>query len=126
MSWNPNWAYVGLLLGPLPFILIALLMQKRLTITISICDAHRRKRRRAMWIAWLTVFVGFAILFYGVLGSRKGSAVVILIGVVVILAALVFGIIRTRIVWPRRITKDRAWVKGCCREFLASYPEYLG
>lgn len=123
LSWYPSWAYLALLIGPLPFIVVALVCRKRLTVTISVCEEHRRQRQQAILITWISFGMGFALCVIAVAANHgPTSAVAGLIGFGMMIGGLIYGAIRSRLIWPKQITKEYAWVKGCCPEFLADCP----
>src|SRR3954465_15769001 len=57
-SWFPSWIYVLLLLGLLPFAVVALVLTRRKRLAVPLCDAHRHH-----WL-WpqLLLFGSFAAL----------------------------------------------------------------
>jgi dienelactone hydrolase len=125
LAWHSPVAFLGLFLGLLPYIILALMMTKRLTLYVGVCEQHRSKRRNAILVGYVGFFAGFFLMiFFGVVASRGGSALLILIGFVLLLVALFYGMLASRVVWPKKIDKDLAWVKGACPEYLAHFPEY--
>jgi hypothetical protein len=55
-SWYPSWVYVLLLGGLLSFIIVAVIMQKRMRVSAPLCDQHKRH-----WV-WPTAFAVAALL----------------------------------------------------------------
>ena len=47
-------------------------------------------------------------------------------GGIAIFAALIYAILTTRVLTVKKINKEHAWMTGCCPEFLADFPEWLG
>jgi hypothetical protein len=41
-SWYPPWVWVLLLVGILPFLIVALVLTKKMTVPVGLCDNHRR------------------------------------------------------------------------------------
>jgi hypothetical protein len=123
LSWHPPIAFLGLLLGLLPYILFALVTTKRMTVHVGVCPEHKRKRRRGIACGFVGVAGGIGLIIAGA-GARDAAAGLLMFaGFILILAAVVYAIIASRIVWPKRITKDRAWLRGVCAEYLAAFPE---
>lgn len=64
-AWHPPWVPVLILVNLLIYAIIAMILTKRMTVNMPMCDEHRTYwRKRALW-TWLT----FAIV---VLGSISG------------------------------------------------------
>ena len=120
LAWHPPIAYVGLLLGLLPFVLIAVVTQKKLTVHVGVCDEHLRKRRLGILVGFLAGLAGILLI---VMGAIVNSGAVAIVGLVVFVAAVLYGIVTSRIVWPKKIDKHCAWVKGACPEYLEIFPE---
>lgn len=121
MSWHSPMAYLFLLLGLLPYIIAALLMTKRLTVHVGVCPEHKRKRLLAEVWTTLTVLAGIGLLVAAI--TIDGAGVLALAGFAVLLAALVYGLVAVRIVTPKKIDKQFAWVKGVSPDFLAQLPD---
>lgn len=124
MSWHSPAAYLGLLLGLIPYILIAIILQKKLTVYAGVCDYHTRKRRMIIVGSILGCLAGLAVVIFAFAGFRQPNGPLFLGGMVLLLAAMVYGAVASRILWPKRIRKDLAWVKGACPDYLAAFPEY--
>lgn len=123
LVWYPRWTYLGLLGGLIPFVVIAIVMQKKLTGVFALCELHRRHRRRAILIGWLGSLAGMAIIIGGA-SSRDLAALGVMSGIVTILISVFYGLFASRIVWPQRIRDQRAWVNGVCPQYLEGLPEY--
>jgi hypothetical protein len=64
-SWQPPWVYVLLLAGLLPFLIVALILTKRMRIPVPLCAEHRG---HWTWRGWV-VGGGFLGLFLLGLGT---------------------------------------------------------
>jgi hypothetical protein len=71
-SWYPAWVWVLLLAGLLPFLIVALILTKKMTIYAPLCAAHRHH--------WLrrTLFTGLGLLFFVALFIGGGIAAAML------------------------------------------------
>jgi hypothetical protein len=123
LSWHSPIAYVFLLVGLVFYIVAAVLMTKRLSITIGFCDNHVRQRRTAIALGWFGALAGIALLVLG-LAMRPVNGFMILGGVLLCFVALVYSVLASRILWATRIRDNRAWLKGACSDYLADLPEY--
>lgn len=120
LSWHNPLVYAGLLLGLLPYILMAIALQKRMNVAVGLCPDHIRKRRNAILLGVLGCFAGLGVL---VLGIAWENAWIALGGPLMIVVALVYLTIGPRIVWPQKITREHAWIKGVSPEYLDGLPE---
>jgi hypothetical protein len=125
LSWHSPLAYLGLLGGLLPYIIVALIMTKRLEVRVGICQRHIQRRRVLMLVATLGFLLGVVLVGVAFAGKSPNGALVLL-GMLVILFSLITAVVGPRVVWPSRIEGDLAWVKGVCPEYLDSLPEFEG
>jgi len=119
-SWHPPWVYALIRAGLLIYIILALVLQKRVTVTFGVCAKHRAKRRNAILIGWLSflqifVLIGCAIAF--------DNGWLILIGFVLFVAGVIYGTVASPILKPGYMNDYKmARLKGACPEFIASLP----
>jgi hypothetical protein len=57
-SWHPPWVLALILVGLLPFVIVALVLTKRMTVHAPMCELHQNHWRWRAWFVWL----GFAVL----------------------------------------------------------------
>lgn len=124
LAWHTPLAYLGLLGGLVPYIVLALVLQRRLTVHVGVCRYHTRRRRMAMLLGTLGFFAGFVLLIFGGVSLRSPtSGIVMFIGFVLLIGAAIYGAAASRIVWPKKIVNQVAWIKGAGPEYLAELPE---
>ena len=121
LSWHPPGLYLLIFLGILIYAIVAMIVRKTATVEIGLCDRHLRRRRIAIGVAWLMLFVligGFAI------GMGTDQGAFIGIGFVVALIGwIICGIISSG-VSAARIDKEYIWLRGVCRDYLDELPEF--
>jgi hypothetical protein len=109
LYWHhPAW-YLLFFINILIYAIVALIVRRKAEVTYGVCARHRR--RRLMFIA--TGFVGIGI----------GIALIVVnppAGFATALAALLVGVIGSRVAYARRITKEEVRLAGCGEAFLAS------
>lgn len=120
MQWYPPWTYLLLLLGVLPFILIALVMGKKASVTLPLCTVHRKQRSTAIAIGWLGSMGGLFLLF---LAASMESGFLALLGFIAFFGAIIYGIVKAPLVTPALINDTHVHLKGVHRDYLANLPE---
>src|SRR5262245_2732560 len=63
-SWNPLWVWITLLLGLLPFLIIALILTKRATVEAPLCAEHKYHwaKRTCLVVLGLLLVIGMLVL----------------------------------------------------------------
>ncbi len=82
LAWHPPWVYVLIPAGVLPFVIVAMVLTKRMRLQIPLCDAHKSNWLVRALIIWgsFVVFLGMIVLIGAVLFAldeqrrRAGSA----------------------------------------------------
>jgi len=114
------WAYLGLLGGVLPFVILAVVLRRTAVIELPVCSRHRAT-------PWIHGSVGMVIIAAGVLaipiGITQTSTGIGLAGVAGIFFGLGYIAILTPLVRPSRIEKAYVIVRGCHPKFLDHFPE---
>ncbi len=121
VSWHGPFIYLTLLLGLIPYFIIAAFSKYRASIHVGLCDAHASERFGLKLLYWTAVAVSVPMMM-GALASDIPQ---------LILAALVFmlaaGIAISRglpLLSPRSQTGRDLWFKGADRGFLATLPDF--
>jgi len=126
MWWHHPLVYLALLGGLCPYVIVALLLQKKADIRVPICRGCRSRRLQLRLLEWLLVLAAAGGV---VLGIRAGGTAVplsmlggfVLLIVVAILEGKVGCVVR-----PKRITDKHVWLIGVHRDYLAALPEFPG
>jgi hypothetical protein len=122
LAWHSPFVYLAfVLLGPLAYIAVALIFRRKMTVQVRICDYHRFHRRLAILAGVLGTLFGFGLV---IAGGMSASGLPALLGVLLVPTAIVFSFYRARIVWPKRIDKQFAQLRGACPEYLAELPAF--
>jgi hypothetical protein len=122
LYWHSPWLYLLLLVNILIFLIVALIVRKKASVSAGLCSEHKARRRNALMAAWIGLLAGLLLLYAGFSTSLGGWGA--LTGVFVMLTAIVAGSVMSRIVYAVRIDKDYVRLKGCGEPFLETLPEF--
>ncbi|WP_386340320.1 hypothetical protein O4D10_01120 [Xanthomonas citri pv. citri] len=114
--WHHPVIYAALLLGVLPYVILAIALRKRSAHVLTLCAQHERRRARYVAVAMVSVL---ALL---VCGLSIDSPFRWLIGAGVMAALLLVGRLGARVLWPTRVDHARARYLGACDAFLSDLP----
>lgn len=129
MYWHHPAVYLAVLFNLIIYAILAMVLRKQAVIYIGLSDARMLRRKRAIWVAWITGLLGVASFFGGVVaisgpgGNGSPLIVLVLLGLVMILASLIAGMLMSRIVRPQKIDDHYVWLRGVHPEYLARFPE---
>ncbi len=123
LFWHkPAW-YLLILINLFIYAIVAMIVGKRAVIEVGLCEEHSSRRRKAIAVTWGLVLAGVA-LFFGAAFYESGP--VVFLGVLLLLAAAIYGSIAVPVSRTQRIDKEFVWLKGVNEEFLDSLPEWRG
>ena len=122
--WYSPWLYLLLLFNIIIFALIAVLVRKTAMVAPGLCVEHKKRRRTAIALSWTGALIGIVVMYVGMATPLGvwGAAM----GVLVILASVVAGMIFGRVVYASRIDKSYVRLKGSGELFLRSLPPFPG
>jgi len=108
------------------YLIVALIVQKKATIHIGLSDEWFARRWRTIIIAWSLILVSVAMFVGGavLVDQVQWSPILIIVSLPLGLGAALWGLIRARLVTPKRMTDEYVWLKGVHPDFLARLPEW--
>lgn len=132
LQWHPPWIAITIIGGLLVYVILALVMTKRATVTFPLSEDEKRKRRSRLVTTWI-VALGSLALIIGCIGgfatiNRPSDEMVVSLlcgigaGIVGLLVALVVGQTIARILKPTKITDTHLWLKGVHENILSQLP----
>ncbi len=124
LQWHHPAIYLLILVALLIYVIVAIVMTKRATIYIGLSEEWFVRRRRAIATAWLMALAGIGSFVGGIalVDQHPQAGWLILLGLVLVLAGAVWGIVKATLVTPKRITDEHIWLKGVHPDFLAELP----
>jgi hypothetical protein len=114
--WHHPVIYLALLMGVLPYVILAIALRKRSAHVLSLCAQHERRRVRYVVIARASVLpllLG-ALALDGAIGLLTGAAVMALM--------LLIGRLGSRVLSPQLVDHEQARFLGACDAFLRELP----
>jgi hypothetical protein len=119
LLWHPIGYYLFIFFNVIVYVIVAMIVRKKATLDIYLCDRHIRCRKNFIIGGWCGAVLGIFAIFGGIIFNLGW---LLALGVVVIVAAAVTGIAGARLASPTRIKGDKIWLSGSGKEFLASLP----
>jgi hypothetical protein len=131
LTWHHPWIFALLLLNVIVYVIVANVLAKRATIHIPLTDRFRTRRLKCMGIAWFLVLLSVLSIVLGIYSSSDRSlewlmAISFISCPILLLAGILVGIIGCRMVYPKKIDDHYIWLKGVCKDYLASLPPWPG
>jgi hypothetical protein len=122
--WHHPALYLLLLANVIIFAVVASVMRKKAIVVPGLCAEHKKRRRYAVTQGWTGFLSGLVLLYVGaasVLGFWG-----MMLGVLVMVGSIVWGMIFSRVVYAKRIDKSYVRLKGCGAPFLDPLPPFSG
>ena len=120
LRWHHPALYVLIIGGMLLYFILAMVLSKSATIHVGLCETHAAARRRDILITWLLVLLSFGCFY---LSATLTDMTYLLVGVVVLLGAVIYGTVRVRVVAPQKIDDHYVWLTGVNTNYLKEFPE---
>lgn len=121
LSYIPPWAFIFLIFWLVPFLIVALLLQKKTTLIISLCARHEHRRALA-----LKVFIGSLIasplLLVG--AAREDSVILGWLALATFITGIVWVILERRLISATKLDEHFVHVAGVNQDFLATLPDW--
>lgn len=132
LQWHPPWIAITILAGLLIYVILALVLTKRATITMPLSEDEKQKRRSWLAVNWI-IGLGSLALVIGCIGGftvinrpSDEMSIALMLGIVAgiigMLVALVIGQTVARILKPTKITETHLWLKGVHESILSQLP----
>lgn len=115
LYWHSPWLYIMIAFpGILIYALVAMIVRKKASVQVSLCERHVSLRRVGIAIGWGAPLVGIAAVI--ALPEGVGLAMLLL----ALLLGPVIGLLMARVIDARRMDDTHAWL-NVSNAFLASY-----
>jgi len=127
VSWLNPWVYLLIFVpyvGLLLLIIFGLIMRKKTTITVGVCEKHRILRRNGIILGWL-IFPLNLLLGYLMLSTTlmELQGLVVFTPLIVVIG-IVISFLVSRIVYAKKITRNYILLGGVSKKFIEHFPIY--
>ncbi len=119
LYWHhPAW-YLLILVKVWIYIIVALVVRKKILIKPGLCDAHLQVRRRGIIAGWVFFFIGLVCVFVDIFFNLENLLTIF--GVITILISIFMIMYSSKILSIYRINQDKVYLSKCSRAFLDSF-----
>ncbi len=116
---HPGW-FLFILVAVLAYLIVGLLVRRKATIAVGLCQPHWRRRRRLQ----IFTVICFVACVASIAGAIQWHHLALgAIGVLLLLVSLLLALLAGKTLTPTYIDKTEARFKGCGAAFLDSLPE---
>ena len=122
--WHHPLIYLLVLLNVVLYAVVALIVRKKVIVAAGLCADHKARRKRSVMLTWAGVLGGIVVMYVG--ASSSMGVLGVGLGILLILASLLVGLIFARIVHAQKIDNSYVRLRGCGTPFLDSLPPFRG
>jgi hypothetical protein len=128
-QWHPPWVAITILAGLLVYIILAIILTKRMIVSAPLCDRHRyhwAKRTTFILLGLLAVIVGVVVAAIVSSSPRNQDLIpIVWLGELVVFLVWLVGTIVAVVtqIGPREITDRTITLKGVCDAFIDAVDE---
>jgi len=125
LSWHPWYWYLLVLINVPVYIIAALIVRKTARVEFPLCEEHRRRRRRALFVGWLLCLSSIPALIVGLsLLGESLAGLVVAAFVALFLTGLIYGVVGSQLAVAKRIDARFVRLKNVTPAFLAELPAW--
>jgi hypothetical protein len=119
-SWHSPGLYV-LLVSPILFLIVALIVQKKIKLSVPLCATHKSIRKKRLWLSAILLLgcIPIPVALATYVGNDEAAALSVFLGLGMFLAGAAFHGYASPI-RPAHIGSGSAEFKGACKDFLAN------
>jgi len=120
LRWHHPALYLMIFGGVLLYFILSLVLSKSATVHVGLCETHVATRKRDIIISWFLVLLSFGSFF---VAWALEDTTFVFVGSLVLLGAMIYGVVMTRVVAPRKIDDHYVWLTGIDADYLEQFPE---
>ncbi|HZQ91360.1 MAG TPA: hypothetical protein VFA60_06180 [Terriglobales bacterium] len=115
--WHNKWLFLLILISPIIYIIVALIVRKKMHLVVPLCDQHSAARKRNIWIgvAMLAVWLPLGITGSAIGGDIEPAAW--LLGMALFVAGIIVISMSAAVLRPTYIDPVYGKFTGASQEF---------
>jgi hypothetical protein len=119
-SWHNPLVYL-LLISPVVYLIVALIVRKKIKLAVPLCSAHRSIRKKRLWLSIILLLgcIPLPVAMAAYIGTDAANTLALWLGLGMFVAGVIFYAYVSPI-RPTHIWASSAEFTGACPEFLAS------
>ena len=121
LRWHHPAVYVAILGSLLLYVVLSMVLSKSATIHVGLCDTHLAARKRDIIITCFLVLVSLAGFYFAAVMEDLN---LFFVGAIVFLGGVIYGVIQTRVVVPKKIDDHHVWLTGVNDNYLLQFPPW--
>jgi MFS family permease len=123
--WHHPTLYLLFFFWAIVYFIVALIVRKSAEIDPGLCTEHRKKRQRWIAIGWIGSLSGLLLLPVIATTLQLDSGWWMVLGAVCFFGFAIVGIVKSRILYPKRIDDRFVRLSGAGDDFLDSLPDFV-
>ncbi len=121
LRWHHPALYILIFGGLLFYVILALVLSKTATVNVGLCETHAAARKRDIIITWLLVLLSLGCF---VLSIAMEELSLFFVGLVLFFGAVIYGILKARVVVPQKIDDQYVYLIGVNADYLQQFPQW--
>lgn len=125
MYWHHPGLYFLILMGPLIYIIAALIGRKKADVVLPLCTEHAAKRKKAATLSSLLIVIGLVAMMGSctqIEGEGTSFALLFLGGFVILVAGAIVSAVGANLIVPKKIDDYYVWLGKVSGSYLAALP----
>lgn len=123
LTWTPQWVWLLILVSPVVLIIVAIIVQKKANLTISLSRPIRSKQVKQSAFGWCGAALGLVILLFSAVQDQDWITWGIVGGILLIVTGLIFVALASSMLRVAKFKDGWFSIKGCSPGFLKSLEE---
>ncbi|MBL8851722.1 MAG: hypothetical protein JNG89_18720, partial [Planctomycetaceae bacterium] len=127
LYWHHPAIYLVILVNLLVYAVVAISVRKKAVLDVRLSQAWASRRRWGIATGWLISLGGVALFFVAAALDENIMPFVIIAGIIcMLIIGPIYGVLRSQLISPKKITDEYAWIKGAHPDYLAELREFPG
>lgn len=125
MYWHHPGLYLLILMGPLIYVIAALIGRKKADVVLPLCAEHAAKRKKAATISTLLIVIGLVAMMGSctqIEGDGASFALILLVGLVILVTGAIVSAVGANLIIPKKIDDYYVWLGKVSGSYLSALP----